>query len=129
MNFSVKIKLFLLVLTIVSSATLVAYVIYRGNVFLSVNLILGFYLLILTTVIATYFIYQYFKRLVNSAAQLIAKNNIDDPSVASEEIFDELLKESSQVEDELVYYTQQTEQFSSVSVSYTHLTLPTKSSV
>ena len=114
MNFSVKIKLFLLVLTIVSSATLVGYVIYRGNVFLSGNLILGFYLLILTTVVATYFIYQYFKRLVNSAAQLIAKNNIDDPSVASEEIFDELLKESSQVEDELVYYTQQTEQFSSV---------------
>ena len=114
MNFSVKIKLFLLVLTIVSFATLVGYVIYRGNVFLSGNLILGFYLLILTTVVATYFIYQYFKRLVNSAAQLIAKNNIDDPSVASEEIFDELLKESSQVEDELVYYTQQTEQFSSV---------------
>ena len=104
----------MLVLTIVSFATLVGYVIYRGNVFLSGNLILGFYLLILTTVVATYFIYQYFKRLVNSAAQLIAKNNIDDPSVASEEIFDELLKESSQVEDELVYYTQQTEQFSSV---------------
>ena len=114
MNFSVKIKLFFLVLTIVSSATLVGYVIYRGNVFLSGNLILGFYLLMLTTVVATYFIYQYFKRLVNSAAQLIAKNNIDDPSVASEDIFDELLKESSQVEDELVYYTQQTEQFSSV---------------
>ena len=60
MNFSVKIKLFLLVLTIVSFATLVGYVIYRGNVFLSGNLILGFYLLILTTVVATYFIYQYF---------------------------------------------------------------------
>jgi two-component system phosphate regulon sensor histidine kinase PhoR len=39
---------------------------------------------------------------------------MDDPSVASEEIFDELLKESSQVEDELVYFAQQTEQFSSV---------------
>jgi two-component system phosphate regulon sensor histidine kinase PhoR len=114
MKFSVKIKLFLWVLSIVSFVTLVGYIIYRGNIFLNGNVILGFYLLFLTTVVATYFIYQYFKRLVNSAAQLIAKNNMDDPSVASEEIFDELLKESSQVEDELVYYTQQTEQFSSV---------------
>jgi two-component system phosphate regulon sensor histidine kinase PhoR len=114
MKFSVKIKLFLWVLSIVSFVTLVGYIIYRGNIFLNGNVILGFYLLLLTTVVATYFIYQYFKRLVNSAAQLIAKNNMDDPSVASEEIFDELLKESSQVEDELVYYTQQTEQFSSV---------------
>ena len=114
MKFSVKIKLFLWVLSIVSFVTLVGYIIYRGNIFLNGNVILGFYLLLLTTVVATYFIYQYFKRLVNSAAQLIAKNHTDDPSVASEEIFDELLKESSQVEDELVYYTQQTEQFSSV---------------
>ena len=114
MKFSVKIKLFLWVLSIVSFVTLVGYIIYRGNIFLNGNVILGFYLLLLTTVVATYFIYQYFKRLVNSAAQLIAKNHMDDPSVASEEIFDELLKESSQVEDELVYYTQQTEQFSSV---------------
>ena len=114
MKFSVKIKLFLWVLSIVSFVTLIGYIIYRGNIFLNGNIILGFYLLLLTTVVATYFIYQYFKRLVNSAAQLIAKNNMDDPSVASEEIFDELLKESSQVEDELVYYTQQTEQFSSV---------------
>ena len=114
MNFSVKIKLFLLVLTIVSSANFGWICHLQRKCFLNGNLILGFYLLILTTVVATYFIYQYFKRLVNSAAQLIAKNNIDDPSVASEEIFDELLKESSQVEDELVYYTQQTEQFSSV---------------
>jgi two-component system phosphate regulon sensor histidine kinase PhoR len=114
MKFSVKIKLFLWVLSIVSFVTLVGYIIYRGNIFLNGNVILGFYLLFLTTVVATYFIYQYFKRLVNSAAQLIAKNHMDDPSVASEEIFDELLKESSQVEDELVYYTQQTEQFSSV---------------
>jgi two-component system phosphate regulon sensor histidine kinase PhoR len=114
MKFSVKIKLFLWVLSIVSFVTLIGYIIYRGNIFLNGNVILGFYLLFLTTVVATYFIYQYFKRLVNSAAQLIAKNHMDDPSVASEEIFDELLKESSQVEDELVYYTQQTEQFSSV---------------
>ena len=114
MKFSVKIKLFLWVLSIVSFVTLIGYIIYRGNIFLNGNIILGFYLLLLTTVVATYFIYQYFKRLVNSAAQLIAKNHTDDPSVASEEIFDELLKESSQVEDELVYYTQQTEQFSSV---------------
>ena len=114
MKFSVKIKLFLWVLSIVSFVTLVGYIIYRGNIFLNGNVILGLYLLLLTTVVATYFIYQYFKRLVNSAAQLIAKNHTDDPSVASEEIFDELLKESSQVEDELVYYTQQTEQFSSV---------------
>ena len=105
MKFSVKIKLFLWVLSIVSFVTLVGYIIYRGNIFLNGNVILGFYLLLLTTVVATYFIYQYFKRLVNSAAQLIAKNHTDDPSVASEEIFDELLKESSQVEDELVYYT------------------------
>ena len=114
MKFSVKVKLFLLVLTIVSSVTMVGYIIYRGNIFLNGNLIIGFYLLLLTTVVATYFIYQYFKSLVNSAAQLIATNNMDDPSVASEEIFDELLKESSQVEDELVYFAQQTEQFSSV---------------
>ena len=107
MKFSVKVKLFLLVLAIVSSATLVGYIIYRGNILLSGNLILGFYLLILTTVVATYFIYQYFKRLVNSAAQLIAKNTMDDPSVASEEIFDELIKESSQVENDLVYFTKQ----------------------
>ena len=114
MKFSVKVRLFLLVLTIVSSVTMVGYIIYRGNIFLNGNLIIGFYLLLLTTVVATYFIYQYFKSLVNSAAQLIATNNMDDPSVASEEIFDELLKESSQVEDELVYFAQQTEQFSSV---------------
>ena len=114
MKSSVKVKLFLFVLTIVSSVTMVGYIIYRGNIFLNGNLIIGFYLLLLTTVVATYFIYQYFKSLVNSAAQLIATNNMDDPSVASEEIFDELLKESSQVEDELVYFAQQTEQFSSV---------------
>ena len=39
---------------------------------------------------------------------------MDDPSVASEEIFDRLLKESRQVKDELVNYSQQTKQFSSV---------------
>lgn len=114
MKFSVKVKLFLLVLTAVSFATLFGYAIYRGNIFLNGNLIIGFYLLLLTTFVATYLIYQYFKRLLNSAAQLIAKNNMDDPSVASEEIFDRLLKESRQVKDELVNYSQQTEQFSSV---------------
>ena len=114
MKFSVKVKLFLLVLTAVSFATLFGYAIYRGNIFLNGNLIIGFYLLLLTAFVATYLIYQYFKRLLNSAAQLIAKNNMDDPSVASEEIFDRLLKESRQVKDELVNYSQQTEQFSSV---------------
>ena len=114
MKFTVKIRLFLIVLLVVFLVTLVGSIIYRGNTFLSENLLLGFSLLFLTSIVTTYFIYQYFKRLVNSAAQLIAKNNMDDPSVASEEIFDELLKESSQVEDELVYYTKQTEQFSSV---------------
>ena len=114
MKFSIKVKLFLLVLTAVSFATLFGYAIYRGNIFLNGNLIIGFYLLLLTTFVATYLIYQYFKRLLNSAAQLIAKNNMDDPSVASEEIFDRLLKESRQVKDELVNYSQQTEQFSSV---------------
>ena len=45
---------------------------------------------------------------------MIAKKIEDDPRVASEELFNELLKESSQVENDLVYFTKQTEQFSSV---------------
>ena len=114
MKFTVKIRLFLIVLLVVCLVTLVGSIIYRGNTFLSENLLLGFSLLFLTSIVTTYFIYQYFKRLVNSAAQLIAKKIVDDPSVASEEIFDELIKESSQVENDLVYFTKQTEQFSSV---------------
>ena len=114
MKFTVKIRLFLIVLLLVCLVTLVGSIIYRGNTFLSENLLLGFSLLFLTSIVTTYFIYQYFKRLVNSAAQLIAKKIVDDPSVASEEIFDELIKESSQVENDLVYFTKQTEQFSSV---------------
>ena len=114
MKFTVKIRLFLIVLLVVCPVTLVGSIIYRGNTFLSENLLLGFSLLFLTSIVTTYFIYQYFKRLVNSAAQLIAKKIVDDPSVASEEIFDELIKESSQVENDLVYFTKQTEQFSSV---------------
>ena len=134
MKFSVKLRLFLLVLIVVSSVSLVASIFYREDISLNENLIAGIGLLLLITIVATYLIYQYFKRLLNSAAQFIAKNNMDDPSVASEEIFDKLLKESKQVKDELVNYSQQTEQFSSVlskmgqgviSVSYTHLTLPT----
>ena len=114
MKFTVKIRLFLIVLLVVCLVTLVGSIIYRGNTLLSENLLLGFSLLFLTSIVTTYFIYQYFKRLVNSAAQLIAKKIVDDPSVASEEIFDELIKESSQVENDLVYFTKQTEQFSSV---------------
>ena len=114
MKFTVKIRLFLIVLLVVCLVTLVGSIIYRGNTFLSENLLLGFSLLFLTSIVTTYFIYQYFKRLVNSAAQLIAKKIVDDPSVVSEEIFDELIKESSQVENDLVYFTKQTEQFSSV---------------
>ena len=114
MKFTVKIRLFLIVLLVVCLVTLVGSIIYRGNTFLSENLLLGFSLLFLTSIVTTYFIYQYFKRLVNSAAQLIAKKIVDDPSVASEEIFDELIKESSQVKNDLVYFTKQTEQFSSV---------------
>ena len=92
MKFTVKIRLFLIVLLVVCPVTLVGSIIYRGNTFLSENLLLGFSLLFLTSIVTTYFIYQYFKRLVNSAAQLIAKKIVDDPSVASEEIFDELIK-------------------------------------
>ena len=114
MKLTVKIRLFLIVLLVVCLVTLVGSIIYRGNTFLSENLLLGFSLLFLTSIVTTYFIYQYFKRLVNSAAQLIAKKIVDDPSVASEEIFDELIKESSQVKNDLVYFTKQTEQFSSV---------------
>ena len=114
MKLTVKIRLFLIVLLVVCLVTLVGSIIYRGNTFLSENLLLGFSLLFLTSIVTTYFIYQYFKRLVNSAAQFIAKKIVDDPSVASEEIFDQLLEESKQVKDELVNYSQQTEQFSSV---------------
>ena len=114
MKFSVKFRLFLLVLIVVSSVSLVASIFYREDIFLNENLIVGIGLLLLITIIATFFIYQYFKRLVNTAAQLIAKKIEDDPRVASEEIFNELLKESSQVENDLVYFTKQTEQFSSV---------------
>ena len=114
MKFSVKLRLFLLVLIVVSSVSLVASIFYREDIFLNENLIAGIGLLLLISIVATYLIYQYFKRLLNSAAQFIAKNNMDDPSVASEEIFDKLLKESKQVKDELVNYSQQTEQFSSV---------------
>ena len=114
MKFSVKLRLFLLVLIVVSSVSLVASIFYREDIFLNENLIAGIGLLLLISIVATYLIYQYFKRLLNSAAQFIAKNNMDDPSVASEEIFDKLLKESKQVKDELVNYSQQTERFSSV---------------
>ena len=114
MKFSVKLRLFLLVLIVVSSVSLVASIFYREDISLNENLIVGIGLLLLITIIATFFIYQYFKRLVNTAAQLIAKKIEDDPRVASEELFNELLKESSQVENDLVYFTKQTEQFSSV---------------
>jgi signal transduction histidine kinase len=114
MKFSVKLRLFLLILILVSSVSLVASIFYREDISLNENLIAGIGLLLLITIVATYLIYQYFKRLLNSAAQFIAKNNMDHPSVASEEIFDNLLKESRQVKDELVNYSQQTEQFSSV---------------
>ncbi len=114
MKFSVKLRLFLLILILVSSVSLVASIFYREDISLNENLIVGIGLLLLITIVATYLIYQYFKRLLNSAAQFIAKNNMDHPSVASEEIFDNLLKESRQVKDELVNYSQQTEQFSSV---------------
>ena len=114
MKFTIKIRLFLIVLLVVSLVTLVGALIYRGNTFLNENLLIGFSLLFLTSIVTTYFIYQYFKRLVNSAAQFIAKKIVDDPSVASEEIFDQLLEESKQVKDELVNYSQQTERFSSV---------------
>ena len=114
MKFSVKLRLFLLVLIVVSSVSLVASIFYREDIFLNENLIVGIGLLLLISIIATFFIYQYFKRLVNTAAKLIAKKIEDDPRVASEEIFNELLKESSQVENDLVYFAKQTEQFSSV---------------
>ena len=114
MKFSVKLRLFLLILILVSSVSLVASIFYREDISLNENLIAGIGLLLLMTIVATYLIYQYFKRLLNSAAQFIAKNNMDHPSVASEEIFDNLLKESRQVKDELVNYSQQTEKFSSV---------------
>ena len=114
MKFSVKLRLFLLILILVSSVSLVASIFYREDISLNENLIAGIGLLLLITIVATYLIYQYFKRLLNSAAQFIAKNNMDHPSVASEEIFDNLLKESRQVKDELVNYSQQTEKFSSV---------------
>ena len=114
MKFTIKIRLFLIVLLVVSLVTLVGALIYRGNTFLNENLLIGFSLLFLTSIVTTYFIYQYFKRLVNSVAQFIAKKIVDYPSVTSEEIFDQLLKESRQVKDELVNYSQQTEKFSSV---------------
>ena len=114
MKFSVKLRLFLLVLIVVSSVSLVGSIFNREDFSLNENLIVGIGLLFLISIVATYFIYQYFKRLVNSAAKLIAKKIVDDPEVASEEIFNELLKESSQVENDLVYFTKQTEQFSSV---------------
>ena len=110
----IKIRLFLIVLLVVSLVTLVGALIYRGNTFLNENLLIGFSLLFLTSIVTTYFIYQYFKRLVNSVAQFIAKKIVDYPSVTSEEIFDQLLEESRQVKDELVNYSQQTEKFSSV---------------
>ena len=97
MKFSVKLRLFLLILILVSSVSLVASIFYREDISLNENLIAGIGLLLLITIVATYLIYQYFKRLLNSAAQFIAKNNMDHPSVASEEIFDNLLKESRQV--------------------------------
>ena len=103
MKFSVKLRLFLLVLIVVSSVSLVGSLFYREDISLNENLILGIGLLFVISIVATYFIYQYFKRLVNSAAQLIAKKIVDDPEVASEEIFNELLKESSQVENCLLY--------------------------
>ena len=90
MKFSVKLRLFLLVLIVVSSVSLVASIFYREDIFLNENLIAGIGLLLLISIVATYLIYQYFKRLLNSAAQFIAKNNMDDPSVASEEIFDKM---------------------------------------
>ncbi len=114
MKFTIKIRLFLIVLLVVSLVTLVGALIYRGNTFLNENLLIGFSLLFLTSIVTTYFIYQYFKRLVNSVAQFIAKKIVDYPSVTSEEIFDQLLEESRQVKDELVNYSQQTEKFSSV---------------
>lgn len=114
MKFTIKIRLFLIVLLVVSLVTLVGALIYRGNTFLNENLLIGFSLLFLTSIVTTYFIYQYFKRLVNSVAQFIAKKIVDYPSVTSEEIFDQLLEESRQVKDELVNYSQQTERFSSV---------------
>ena len=114
MKLTIKIRLFLIVLLVVSLVTLVGALIYRGNTFLNENLLIGFSLLFLTSIVTTYFIYQYFKRLVNSVAQFIAKKIVDYPSVTSEEIFDQLLEESRQVKDELVNYSQQTEKFSSV---------------
>ena len=114
MKFTIKIRLFLIVLLVVSLVTLVGALIYRGNTFLNENLLIGFSLLFLTSIVTTYFIYQYFKSLVNSVAQFIAKKIVDYPSVTSEEIFDQLLEESRQVKDELVNYSQQTEKFSSV---------------
>lgn len=118
MKSSLKIQLFLWVSGIILFSTLVNYVVYRGN-FLSENIILGVSLLFIASLIATYFIYQYFKKLVNTAAQLMAHKDTLNPSIkdgikGSEEIFEEIFDQSSQVENKLAFYTEQTNQFSSV---------------
>ena len=110
MKSSLKGQLFLWVSGTILFSTLVNYVIFRGG-FLSENILLGVSLLFLASLIATYFIYQYVKKLVNTAAQLMAHKDTLNPSIkdgikGSEEIFEEIFDQSSQVENKLAFYTQ-----------------------
>ena len=118
MKSSLKGQLFLWVSGTILFSTLVNYAIFRGD-FLNENILLGVSLLFLASLIATYFIYQYVKKLVNTAAQLMAHKDTLNPSIkdgikGSEEIFEEIFDQSSQVENKLAFYTEQTNQFSSV---------------
>jgi len=106
MKFSLKIRIFILIVFTVLASFFISAIILRGNEYLSENIIAGISLFLILILAAGTTLYRFLRDVVVQAARIISGPD-NDEEIDSESAFDTLRTSTAVVQNELESYSKQ----------------------
>ena len=106
MKFSLKIRIFLLIVFTVISSFLISAIILEGSKFFNENIIAGLVLFLILILAAGTTLYRFLRDVVVQASRIISGTQ-DGEEIDSESAFDSLRTSTAEVQSELLSYSKQ----------------------
>ena len=106
MKFSLKIRIFLLIVFTVISSFLISAIILEGSKFFNENIIAGLVLFLILILAAGTTLYRFLRDVVVQASRIISGTQ-EGEEIDSESAFDSLRTSTAEVKSELLSYSKQ----------------------
>ena len=106
MKLSLKIRIFLLIISTVIASFLISAIILEGGIFFNDNILIGIVLFLFLVLAAGTTLYRFLRDVVVQASRIISGTQ-DGEEIDSESAFDSLRSSTAEVQSELLSYSKQ----------------------